>query len=116
MPDTPLGQDPATLGLNAAPALVMTLSKLVETLQHHMAHVGPACPVHCLNLQSAPDPDLDQAVFQQFLERLAKGDCKMDVAPIYNGSTDGIIGLVLGYHAPVVRPDGQKYEPPCLRL
>lgn len=110
-----LGVDPPTLGLNAGADVVMTLGKLVETLQHHMAHLGPACPVHCLNLEST-NPDLDQAVFHSFLERLAKGDCKMDVVPIYNGSTQGIIGLVLGYHRPVVRPDGQQYEPPCLRL
>lgn len=104
-----------TLGLNADAAQVMTLGNLITTLQHFMAHLGPACPVHALNLKTT-NPDLDQANFHTFLEQLASGDCKMDVAPIYNGNSDGIIGLVLGYHAPVVRPDGALYEPPCIRL
>lgn len=114
--DKVLGTDPATLGLNAAPACLLTLGKLIEDLQQHMAHVGPACPVHTLNLRSLGDADLQQANFHELLERLATGDCKVSIAPIYNGNTDGVIGLLLGYHGPVVRPDGARYEPPCLRL
>lgn len=105
-----------TVGLNADSTAVMTLGQLVMQLKAFMSELGPACPVHALNLRSRGNADLEQANFHELLERLASGDCKLDVAPIYNGNTQHIIGLVLGYHGPVVRPDGARYEPPCLRL